>query len=161
MSEESPPSLGFLLIDAARLIRRRFEQESRDLSMTSAQLQIVARLAKNEGIGQAALAALLELEPMTVSRHVDRMVAAGLVERRQDPTDRRARQLFTTVRCRALIEPMRERAAAVFEDAQKGMSAAERRQLMAALETVIGNLSSAEAGEGAGGAARQTAEVTA
>ncbi|MBB4003378.1 MarR family winged helix-turn-helix transcriptional regulator [Aurantimonas endophytica] len=160
MSQQHPPSLGFLLIDAARLIRRRFEQESRDLSMTSAQLQLVARLAKNEGIGQAALAALLELEPMTVSRHVDRMVAAGLVERRQDPNDRRARQLFTTDRCRALIEPMRARAAAVFEDAQKGMSAAERRNLISALETLIANLSTIEAGESVRGAVREPSEVT-
>ncbi|MEF2552075.1 MarR family winged helix-turn-helix transcriptional regulator [Aurantimonas sp. A2-1-M11] len=161
MTERSPPSLGFLLIDAARLIRRRFEQESRDLAMTSAQLQIAARLAKNEGIGQAALAALLKLEPMTVCRHVDRMVAAGLVERRQDPRDRRARQLFTTDRCRDLIEPMRERVAAVFEDAQKGLSEVERRNLVAALESVIRNLSTIEAGESASGAIREPAELAA
>ena len=79
------PSLGFLLSDAARLLRRRFEQESRDIPMTSAQLQIIARLTRNEGIGQAALAGLLDLEPMTLSRHVDRMAAAGLVERRPGP----------------------------------------------------------------------------
>jgi MarR family transcriptional regulator for hemolysin len=159
MSDDAPPSLGFLLIDAARLVRRRFDEESRHLSMTSAQLQIVARLAKNEGIGQAALAALLELEPMTVCRHVDRMVAAGLVERRQDPKDRRARQLFTTDKSRALIEPMRERAAIVFEDAQQGLSAAARRDLLVALQAVIGNLSTIETGESVGGAARQPAEV--
>lgn len=147
MTDPSAPSLGFLLIDAARLIRRRFEQESRDIAMTSAQLHIVARLFKNEGIGQSALAALLELEPMTVCRHVDRMVAAGLVERRQDPKDRRARQLFTTEKCRELMEPMRSRAARVFEDAQDGLSEAERRTLADALAIVIGNLSTCEAGD--------------
>ncbi|WP_082649122.1 MarR family winged helix-turn-helix transcriptional regulator [Aurantimonas manganoxydans] len=161
MTDQSPPSLGFLLIDAARLIRRRFEQESRDIAMTSAQLQIVARLTKNEGIGQAALAALLELEPMTVCRHVDRMVAAGLVERRQDPKDRRARQLFTTDKSRALIKPMRDRAAAVFEEAQAGLSDTERRSLIAGLETIIGNLSTIETGEGVRSVARATAEVDA
>ena len=81
MKQDPQTSLGFLLVDAARLLRRRFEQENRDMPMTSAQLQIIARLSKNEGIGQAALASLLELEPMPVSRHVDRMVAAGLVAR--------------------------------------------------------------------------------
>ncbi len=161
MTDPSAPSLGFLLIDAARLIRRRFEQESRDIALTSAQLHIVARLSKNEGIGQSALAALLELEPMTVCRHVDRMVAAGLVERRQDPKDRRARQLFTTEKCRALMEPMRSRAARVFEDAQAGLSQAERRTLADALATVIGNLSTFEAGGSSGDAACEPAEADA
>ncbi|MDX1729540.1 MAG: MarR family winged helix-turn-helix transcriptional regulator [Aurantimonas coralicida] len=161
MTDQPPPSLGFLLIDAARLIRRRFEQESRDIAMTSAQLHIVARLSKNEGIGQSALAALLELEPMTVCRHVDRMVAAGLVERRQDPKDRRARQLFTTEKCRALMEPMRSRAARVFEDAQAGLSQAERRNLTDALATVIGNLSTFEAGDSGCDAAREPAKADA
>jgi MarR family transcriptional regulator, transcriptional regulator for hemolysin len=142
--ENAPPSLGYLLSDAARLLRRRFEQESRDIPMTSAQLQIVARLARNEGIGQAALAALLDLEPMTVSRHVDRMEAAGLVERRPDPNDRRARQLYTTEKSRALLRPMRERADAVYEQVLAGLSEQERAGLFSGLATVIANLSAAE-----------------
>ena len=138
------PSLGFLLSDAARLLRRRFEQESRDIPMTSAQLQIIARLTRNEGIGQAALAGLLDIEPMTLSRHVDRMAAAGLVERRQDPNDRRARQLFSTEKSRALLSPMRARAEEVYEQVQAGLSQAERAALHAALAVIIANLSAAE-----------------
>lgn len=139
-----PPTLGFLLADAARLLRRRFEQESRDIPMTSAQLQVIARLTRNEGIGQAALAALLDIEPMTLSRHVDRMEAAGLVERRQDPHDRRARQLYTTEKSRALLAPMRARAEAVYEQVQAGLSPSERAALVAALGLIISNLSAAE-----------------
>ena len=56
MENATSHASGFLLADAARLLRRRFEKESRDIPMTSAQLQIVARLTRNEGIGQAALA---------------------------------------------------------------------------------------------------------
>lgn len=144
MQSNGHPPLGFLLADAARLLRRRFQQENRDLGMTVAQLKIVARLAHNEGIGQAALAGLLDLEPMTLSRHVDRMEAAGLVERRPDPGDRRARQLFTTARSRALLEPMRARAAAVYEQVLAGMGAAERQALHDGLATIIANLSAAE-----------------
>ena len=66
------------------------------MPMTAAQLRIVGQLTRNEGISQAALAALLEIEPMTLCRHVDRMEAAGFVERRPDATDRRARRIFTT-----------------------------------------------------------------
>ena len=107
MDKPEPPSLGFLLLDAARLLRRRFERESRDLEMTAAQLQIVGRLKHREGMTQAELAGILDVDPMTLSRHVDRMEAAGLVERRFCPNDRRARRLYVTDKARALIEPMR------------------------------------------------------
>lgn len=137
------PSLGYLLADASRLLRRRFDQESRDLPMTSAQLQIVARLARNEGISQAALAGLLDIEPMTLSRHVDRMEVAGLVVRQPDPGDRRARQLFTTEHARALLAPMRERAAVVYDEALAGVGPEERELLYAVLQSMIENLSAA------------------
>ena len=65
---------------------------------------------------------------MTLSRHVDRMEAAGLVERRQDPNDRRARQLFTTEKSRELLAPMRARAAEVYDQAQAGLSPRRARR---------------------------------
>ena len=82
---------------------------------------------------------------MTLSRHVDRMEAAGLVERRPDPHDRRARQLFTTEKSRELLQPMRARAAAVYEQVLAGhVRGRARTALHAALETIIANLSAAE-----------------
>lgn len=145
-STPSPLPIGFLLKDASRLLRRRFEREIQDMPMTAAQLQIIALLSRAEGSGQAALAARLDIEPMTLSRHVDRMEAAGLVERRQDPADRRARQLFTTEKSRALLAPMRTRAAEVYDQAQAGLDAEQRAALVAALETIIRNLADAESG---------------
>ena len=126
------PALGFLLTDAARLLRRRFEQESRDIPMTSAQLQIIARLKRDEGMGQAALAALLDIEPMTLSRHIDRMEAAGLVERRPDPNDRRARRLHTTEQAARCSSRCASARAIVYEDALPGLSQEERDALLAA-----------------------------
>jgi DNA-binding MarR family transcriptional regulator len=143
-SEPILPPIGFLLKDATRLLRRRFERELQGMPMTLAQLQVVGRLSRNEGIGQAGLAALLDIEPMTLSRHVDRMEAAGLVERRQDPNDRRARQLFTTEKSRELLAPMRALAREVFEQALAGVSPEERAGFVAALETMIRNLSAAD-----------------
>lgn len=147
MHTQTNATLGFLLMDAARLLRRRFERESRDIPMTAAQLQIVARLKHGDGLTQAALAALLDIEPMTLSRHVDRMEAAGLVERRACPLDRRARRIFITDRARALLEPMRERAMAVYEDAQAGLSPEARAAFRTSLETIIANLGAAETAE--------------
>ena len=141
MSEQ--PTLGYLLNDAARLIRRRFEQASRDIPMTSAQLQIVARLKRHEGLSQAALAGLLDIDPMTLSRHIDRMEAAGLVERRPDPNDRRARRLHTTEHARALLAPMRARAETVYADALAGLPPEARDALMDSLQTIIANLCAA------------------
>ena len=83
---------------------------------------------------------------MTLSRHVDRMEAAGLVERRQDPRDRRARQLFTTEKSRLLLQPMRDRAAGVYEQVQAGLSPTEREALHAALAIIIRNLSAEDTG---------------
>lgn len=148
MENHDTPSLGLLIWDAGRLLRRRFEQESRDIPMTSAQLQIVGRLKHNEGISQAALAALLDLEPMTLSRHVDRMQAAGLVERRPSPHDRRAHQLFTTEKSRELLTPMRARATAIYEQVQAGLCEEERAALARALGIVIANLSATDAERG-------------
>lgn len=140
-------SLGFLLHDASRLLRRRFESEAAGMPMTAAQMRIVARLMRHEGASQAALAGILEIEPMTLCRHVDRMEAAGLVERRQDPSDRRARQLFTTAQGRAALAPMRARAASIYEEALTGLSERERDALIATLETIIANLSVTQGAE--------------
>lgn len=136
-----PRSLGFLTIDAARLLRRRFQQETRHLQMTSAQLQILGRLSLHEGISQAQLASLLDMEPITVSRHVDRMEAAGLIERGNDPDDRRVHRLNLTEKGKALLPGMREIAQRIFEDAQEGLSEDERAVLLKGLEQLCNNLS--------------------
>ncbi|MBP0615417.1 MarR family transcriptional regulator [Jiella sp. KSK16Y-1] len=152
-------SLGFLVADASRLIRRRFEQKSRDIDMTSAQMRIIARLCRTEGISQAGLAALVDLEPMTLCRHIDRMEAAGLVVREQDPNDRRARKLYTTDKARALIEPLRVVAGEIFDEAQTGLSPEEREQLTEALKLIVRNLSEAESGSEATVARRRRRDV--
>jgi DNA-binding MarR family transcriptional regulator len=135
-----PRSLGFLVHDAARLFRRRFDQDTRHLDMTSAQLQILGRVTFHEGISQAQLACILDMEPITVSRHVDRMEAAGLVERMPDPQDRRVKLLSLTDKGRDLLPKMKKLAQSIFEDAQEGLSADEREILLDCLERIVTNL---------------------
>ena len=86
--ESNAPTLGFLLHEVARLLRRRFEQNARDSGLTRSQWQVLAYLANNEGINQSGLADLLEIEPITLCRIVDKLQALGLVERHRDPSDR-------------------------------------------------------------------------
>jgi MarR family transcriptional regulator for hemolysin len=141
MSTPKPKSLGFFIVDAARLLRRRFDQETRHLDMTSAQLQILGRLSQMEGINQAQLAAMLDMEPITVSRHVDRMETAGFVERSPAPQDRRVWLLNLTDKGKSLLPGMREIAQRIFAEAQVGLSETERAMLMNGLEQVVSNLS--------------------
>jgi DNA-binding MarR family transcriptional regulator len=83
----------FLLHDVARMMRTRFDKWARGYGMTRAQAAIVFRLSRQPGMSQNEMAALLEVEPITVGRLVDRLEARGLVERRADPGDRRIRRL--------------------------------------------------------------------
>src|SRR5687768_18466184 len=81
--------LGFLLHDVARLMRKRFEQNARDLGLTRAQGQVLVLLADNEGIHQGVLAEKLDVEPITLTRILDRLEEAGLIERLLYRQDRR------------------------------------------------------------------------
>ena len=83
----------FLLHDVARMMRIRFDQWARGYGLTRAQGVILFRLARQPGISQNEMAAILEVEPITVGRLVDRLEARGLLERRPDPSDRRLRRL--------------------------------------------------------------------
>src|SRR5258705_8371299 len=94
--DENAPTLGFLLHEVARLLRKRFEQNARGSGLTRAQWHVLAYLAQNEGINQSGLADLLEIEPITLGRIVDKLQVLRLVERRPDPSDRRVWLLHLT-----------------------------------------------------------------
>src|SRR6185312_4930884 len=106
-NSELDSALGFLLHDIARLMRKRFDQRARGLGLTRSQWQVLAHLARHEGINQAGLAEILELEPITVGRLIDRMEEAGWVERRPDPSDRRARLLYLSDKAQPVFARMR------------------------------------------------------
>ena len=82
-----------VLHDVARLLRTRFDQRARQFGMTRAQWIILARLQRQPGISQNEMAAICEVEPISVGRLVDRLENRGFVERRSDPNDRRIRRL--------------------------------------------------------------------
>jgi len=82
-----------VLHDVARLMRTRFDQWAREYGLTRAQGVILVRLSRQPGLSQNEMAALCEVEPITVGRLVDRLEARGLLERRADASDRRIRRL--------------------------------------------------------------------
>lgn len=134
-------SFGFVLHDVARLMRKRFEQRAKGLGLTRAQWQVLAHLQRHEGISQSGLAEILELEPMTVGRIVDRMAEARWVDRRPDPGDRRAYRLFTTDRARAVMVRLRAIGEEVRGEAFAGLSDEQRESLLNLLIHVRSTLS--------------------
>jgi len=96
----------FLIVlnDVARLVRTRFDQMARTRGMTRAQWVILARLSRQPGMSQNELAAVCEVEPITVGRLIDRLESRGLVERRSDPRDRRVRRLHLLPAAQPFLE---------------------------------------------------------
>ena len=135
-----PVTLGFLINDAARLLRKRFEQNAREFGLTRAQWQVLAYLARNEGIQQSALADILDVEPITLGRILDRLETVSLVERRNHPTDRRVWQLFLRPAANELIASMQEIGEATRAEALADVSEADAEALTRALTQMRANL---------------------
>ncbi len=134
-------SLGFLIADTARLLRKRFDQRAREVGLRRAQWQVLAYLAMNEGINQAGLADLLEIEPITLSRHLCRMEEAGLVIRQADPKDKRARILLLSEQANRLLDGFRTVGRSVIEEITAGLTADEIEAMKQGLRHVRAALS--------------------
>src|SRR5665213_4067837 len=115
-------AFGFVLHEAARLLGKRFDQKARAIGLSRAQCQVLFRLAVSEGMNQARLADMLEIEPISLARLIDRMEQAGWVERRPDPTDRRAWKLYMTEKAKPLFSQMIEVGREVREEALAGIA---------------------------------------
>jgi DNA-binding MarR family transcriptional regulator len=129
-----------MIAQVARLMRRSFDERARSIGVTRPQWQVISLLARNEGINQGGLADLLEVEPITLGRMIDRLQEAGLVERRADPADRRAWRLYLAGPAANLIEQLRPLAEETLEFALDGVDAARRGELMTALDRMRANL---------------------
>jgi DNA-binding MarR family transcriptional regulator len=135
-----PPTLGFLLHDCARLLRKRFEQNARDLGLTRSQWQVLAFLARNEGIHQSGLADLLDIEPITLVRLIDKLESRGLVERRRHEKDRRIWLLFLTEAAHPLLEAMLVIGERTRAEALVGLTGEDRERLLSMLTVMKENL---------------------
>ena len=137
-------TLGFLVADLARLLRRNMDRRLQSLGLTQAQWRAIVHLSRSEGMTQAALAESLEIQPITLTRLIDRMESAGWVERRTHPADRRAVQLYLTAQSQPILEEMHARAADTLTEATRGVAPRAQRQLVATLEQMKRNLLAAE-----------------
>lgn len=133
-------SIGFLMSDVSRLLRRRFDARARAIGITRAQWRTLTVLSRNEGANQGALAELLEVEPITLCRMIDRLAEAGHVERRRDPGDRRAWNIYLTDRSRPLLDQLRALADEVVGDALRGIDSGDQAVLARSLDRMRANL---------------------
>jgi MarR family transcriptional regulator for hemolysin len=98
--------LVFQLVETSRLLRTYVEQRARQHGTTRAQWGVMSRLRRQEGLNQAALAEQMDLQPISLARLLDRLQSQSLIERREDPADRRAYRLFLTPEGRALVDDL-------------------------------------------------------
>ena len=132
--------IGFALHDAARLLRTYADQRARELNTTRAQWAVLARLQRCEGVKQKELAQTLDLEPITLSRLVDKLAAAGLVERRDDPADRRGHRLYLTDEAAPTLAALGALAEDVMGRALSGLDENAIRAVRDGLMTMKANL---------------------
>lgn len=133
-------NIGSMLGQVARLMRRSFNEHARGIGVTRPQWQVLSLLVRHEGIHQGGLADILEVEPITLGRMIDRLQEADLVERRSDPADRRAWRLFNTAKGSALVEQLIPYAHETFEVALDGIAAGDRDRMMDMLLKIRANL---------------------
>jgi MarR family transcriptional regulator, transcriptional regulator for hemolysin len=134
------PTVGSLIHEIDRLVKKRFDRFAETTGMSRAQWYVLAHVSKREGINQATLADLVGVEPITICRMVDRLEALGLVERRPDPNDRRARLIHMIEAARPGLERMRAVAQALFAEALDGFTGEEEAILARLLGRIHANL---------------------
>lgn len=134
-------NIGTLCADVSRLLRRSFDERARGIGVTRPQWQVLSVLFRHEGVNQGGLAELLDVEPITVCRMVDRLQDAELVVRRPDPSDRRAWCLFLTPKAHQVLDQLRPLAQSMFEVALEGIEDSDRAIALSALDRIRSNLS--------------------
>jgi DNA-binding MarR family transcriptional regulator len=134
-------SIAFMISDVSRLMRRRFDERARLIGVTRTQWRVLNFLQRDEGINQGGLADLLEVEPISLCRMIDRLEEGGLVERRRDPKDRRAWQIFLTDRARPLLRDLAKISEDLLGTALAGISERDHDAAVAVLDRIYANLS--------------------
>lgn len=132
--------VGYLIADRARLLRRAFDHRVRVLGVTGPQARLLLYVSRQEGENQGYYAEQLDVEPITLTRMIDRMAEAGMVERRPDPCDRRAWRLHLTARSRAFVAELRTAIDGMTEAMLAGISLQDRETLGRVLTAIGTNL---------------------
>src|SRR3954464_7051424 len=130
----------FTISDVGRLLRTYADQKARRFGQTRAQWAVLLRLERREGLKQSDLAEDLDIQPITLTRLVDRLCDNGLIERRPDPTDRRAKRLYLTPAARPLLDRISEQVEELAETVLAGVDPVDEALMIEHLNAVKENL---------------------
>jgi MarR family transcriptional regulator for hemolysin len=121
-------------------LRNYADQKAAQFGMSRAKWAVLARLDRFEGLKQAELADMLDLQPISLTRLLDGLSANGLIERRPDPEDRRAKRLYLTPAARPLLEQLSILGEDLTATAFAGLDEATEAELLHRLSAVKENL---------------------
>lgn len=135
--------IAFTIMDVARMLRTYADQRARQFGISRAQWTVLVRLDRSEGLKQSELAEILDLQPISLTRLLDRLAENGLIERRPDPHDRRANRLYLTPAARPLLVELADLGHEMMDTVLEGFDAGANERLLSALNVMRDNLRSA------------------
>ena len=133
----------FTLGELQRLIRAYADREAGRFGITRAQWAVLAKVERSEGMKQTELAELLEMQPITLTRLIDKLCDAGWIERRSDASDRRVNRLYLRKAGRALLGKMSGLKSELTATALEGINPADAHRLLTQLEQIKENVRNA------------------
>lgn len=142
-TDEQDRELAFAISDVARLLRTYADQQACRLGLNRAKWAVLSRLERSEGIRQNELADLLDLQPISLTRLLDGLCESGLIERRPDPDDRRAKRLYLTPAAHPVLAGLRSLSRELMANALCGLEPTRRASMLAGLSLVKCNLRNA------------------
>jgi MarR family transcriptional regulator for hemolysin len=133
----------FTLFELQRLLRLFADKQASRYGLNRAQWAVLAKLERTEGLKQADVAELMEMQPITLTRLIDKLCKAGLIERRGDETDRRINRLYLTKAARPLLAKLAVLRSEITRAALADLSVSDAYRLIEQLETVKDNVRNA------------------
>lgn len=135
--------IAFTIMDVARMLKTYADQRARQFGISRAQWAVLVRIERAEGLKQTELAEILDLQPISLSRLLDRLADNGLIERRSDPNDRRANRLYLSPAARPLIAQLARLGAEMMETVLEGLDERAQARLLRDLVAIKNNLRAA------------------
>jgi MarR family transcriptional regulator for hemolysin len=132
--------IAFTIMDVARLLKTYADQRARQFGISRAQWAVLIRIERSEGLKQSELAELLDLQPISLTRLLDRLAANGLIERRADPNDRRANRLYLMPAAKPLLGRLAELGADMMETVLEGLDEKSIERMLKQLVSLKDNL---------------------
>ena len=132
--------IAFTIMDVARMMKTYADQRARQFGISRAQWAVLLRIDRTEGLKQSELAEMLDLQPISLTRLLDRLAHNGLIERRPDPNDRRANRLYLRPAAKPLLGRLSELGADMMETVLDGLDAKALDRMLKELGVLKDNL---------------------